>query len=317
MTTFHELLQRLPSDAAGLVDRVVDPARRASQLTVVGARSLALASSSDVVFCKSVSPKLLADVAASAAEMIVTTSDVYAAIPEEDRRDRIFVLTARPRVVLSALTLPLVPVQRWQSGDPRRAPTVRIAPDAEVAPGVVIGEHVSIGARSVIGPNTVLSHVHIGDDTIIGANCSIGGQGFSFESDPETGAVMKVPHFGRVVIGSRVEVYSNVCIARGSFGDTIIDDDVKIDNLVHIAHNCHIQRGAFIIANAMIAGSVTVGEGAWIAPSTSVLNGSSLGRHAMTGLGAVVTKSVDDNTLVVGVPAKALRARYPSQTSSS
>ena len=282
-----------------------------------GARSLARASASDVVFCKAVTPLLVSALRESAARVVVTTSEVYDVVGANGIGGKAFVITSRPRTVIAALTMPLASSTQWAHPSAPPNDTVVIATGASIAPGVVFGEHVSVAAGAVIGPNTVLTHVSVGEDTVIGSNCSIGGDGFGFETDPKTGAVYKVPHFGRVTIGSRVEIFSNVCVARGSFDDTVIEDDVKIDNLVHIAHNCRIGRGSFVIANAMIAGSVTVGDGAWIAPSTSVLNGTSVGRLAMTGLGSVVVKPVEENTLVAGVPAKALRPRYSPPPGSS
>jgi UDP-3-O-[3-hydroxymyristoyl] glucosamine N-acyltransferase len=310
--TLHALISALSPYTAALIDRVIDPDGLGDHLQVTGARSLARAATSEIGFCKSPSPALLEGLGLSAARIIVTTDEVYTALPEALRSSRAFVLTGRPRVVVSTLTASLVAPPQWALAAEVRDTSAFIDPSAKLDPGVVIGRDVRIGARSIIGPNTVLANVTIGQDTVIGPNCSIGGEGFGFETDPESGMVFKVPHFGHVVIGSRVEIFSNVCIARGSFDDTVVEDDVKIDNLVHIAHNCRIQRGAFVIANAMIAGSVTLGEGSWIAPSTSVLNGTTVGRYAMTGLGAVVVKSVDENTVVAGVPAKPLRSRYPS-----
>jgi acetyltransferase-like isoleucine patch superfamily enzyme len=169
---------------------------------------------------------------------------------------------------------------------------------------------ISIGERTWMGGHVVLANCVIGDDCTIWHNVTIGGDGFSFEVDERNGNVVKLPHFGRVIIGDRVEIQSGTQIARGSLGDTIIEDDVKIDQLVHIAHNCHVKKGTLIPAGAMLAGSVTVGEYSWIAPETAIMNGATLGRCSMTGLGAVVTKDVGDNELVIGVPARKLRDRF-------
>lgn len=206
-------------------------------------------------------------------------------VTSSQRDGTLYVWTDRPRLLLAYLTQPFITQKRSD------------APEW--------------GHKVIVGENTVLTNCEIGNNVTIWHNVTIGGDGFSFEVDERNGNVVKIPHFGKVIIGDRVEIQSGTQIARGSFQDTIIEDDVKIDQLVHIAHNCHVKRGTLIPAGAMLAGSVTVGEYSWIAPETSVINGATLGRHSMTGMGAVVTKDVGDNQLVVGVPARPLRQRYP------
>jgi UDP-3-O-[3-hydroxymyristoyl] glucosamine N-acyltransferase len=159
----------------------------------------------------------------------------------------------------------------------------------------VIGEGCDIHPTAVIYPNVV-----IGDRVTIKANAVIGGDGFGFINK---GSGMKIPNFGRVVIGNGVYIGSCTCIDRGTLGDTVIEDDVKIDNLVHIAHNVVLRRGAVVIANAMVAGSVDVGAMAWVAPSASIRNGISIGNGAVVGLGAVVASSVEPGVTVLGNPA--------------
>lgn len=149
----------------------------------------------------------------------------------------------------------------------------------------------------------------IGKNCIIHPFVVIGCDGFGFEIDHVTGAVLKIPHFGRVIIGDNVEIFPFANIARGSLDDTVIGDNVKIDALCHIAHNVRIGAGSLVIANSMIAGSVRIGERAWIAPSTSINNGAHMGDDSMTGTGSVVTKPVDDKSLVLGVPARHQRYR--------
>lgn len=180
---------------------------------------------------------------------------------------------------------------------------IRISPTAHVFPGAVIGEGTSIGDHVLVGPGTVMAHCEVGAHSRIGANCTIGLPGFGYTRDAN-GIPLRFPHIGRVKIGSQVEIGSNTCIDRGSLGDTVIEDLAKIDNLVHIAHNVLIKRGAFVIANAMVAGSAEVGENAWISPSASVRNQLKVGKNAVAGLGAVVVKDVPADETVIGNPAK-------------
>lgn len=147
--------------------------------------------------------------------------------------------------------------------------------------------------------------ISVGCNVSVGANCSIGLPGF--ENDKaENRESFLFPHIGNVIIESGVEIGSNTCIDRGSLDSTVISKNVKIDNLVHIAHNVIIHKNALIIANAMIGGSTTIGAGSWISPSSSLLNKIEIGEGAIVGMGSVVLKNVEPNAKVAGVPAKNL-----------
>jgi UDP-3-O-[3-hydroxymyristoyl] glucosamine N-acyltransferase len=177
-----------------------------------------------------------------------------------------------------------------------------------VGPGVVFGPRVSLADGVRIGPNTVLANCTVGPRSCIGANCTIGLPGFGYERD-EDGRSWRFPHLGEVRIGADVEIGSNTCIDRGALGATIVDDGCKIDNLVHVAHNVQIGRGALVIANAMLGGSSIIGDGAWVAPSASLMNKISVGAGATVGMGAVVIRSVAAGDTVAGNPAKKLERR--------
>lgn len=179
-----------------------------------------------------------------------------------------------------------------------------IHPTAYVGPGAHIAHDVVIGSEVWIGPNVViLTGTSIGSDCRVGPGSVIGNSGFGYAREPG-GTPVAIPHIGGVVIGDRVEIGANTCIDRGTLDNTVIENDAKIDNLVHIAHNCRIGAGAFVIASAMIAGSVQVGPRAWIAPNSSIREKRSVGADAIVGLAAVVTKDVHDGETVVGNPAR-------------
>lgn len=312
--SLHELIHLLDAPIHDLIDQVVDQSNVAAALPIVGARALDLAEPNQLSFSKNELPQFVAGVLNSRSRFIVARPPLLDSLPPEFIASHAFVLTAKPRLVLAHLIQPFDAPPQIASQDGYVNSKAKIAESSLLSPGVVIGEDVEIGPNCVIGPNTYIDHATIGPDTHIGPNCSIGGDGFGLEIDEPTGEIIKFPHFGRIYIGSNVDIFANVCIARGSLRDTIIEDDVKIDNLVHVAHNCHVKRGAFLIANAMLGGSATIGEYAWIAPSTALLNGISVGRCAMTGMGAVVTKDVEDNALVVGTPARKIRERFPADS---
>lgn len=196
----------------------------------------------------------------------------------------------------------------WVDGSAPGSVAPVIAKSARLAKGVFIGSGVVIEDDAAIGPNTCLQHVTIGKGSSVGANCSIGGPGFGLVWSDDDHWI-RFPHVGRVVIEPGVEIGNNTCVDRGALGDTVIRTGVRIDNLVHIAHNADIGEHALVIAHAMIAGSATIGARAWIAPNAAIMNQLTVGAGAVVGLGAVVVKSVEPGATVVGNPAKPLPPR--------
>ncbi|MDV6328083.1 UDP-3-O-(3-hydroxymyristoyl)glucosamine N-acyltransferase [Idiomarina sp. Sol25] len=182
-----------------------------------------------------------------------------------------------------------------------------ISDSATIGEGVVIEKGSKVGKNVFIEPNvTIHRGTIIGDNSVIRSNSSIGSSGFGFERDL-SGFPVRFPHLGRVVIGNNVEIGSCTTIAKGTLGDTIIEDNVKLDNLVHIAHNAVVKNGAFVIAGAEISGGVIVGENSWIAPNACTHQKIRIGKNSIVGLGAVVTKDVGANIVVAGNPAKKLK----------
>jgi UDP-3-O-[3-hydroxymyristoyl] glucosamine N-acyltransferase len=179
-----------------------------------------------------------------------------------------------------------------------------ISDTARVHVGAVVKDGVVVGEGTVIETGAVVSNSIIGNHCLIGSNSVIGGVGFGFETDQSTKQTIEFPHIGLVRIGDRVRVGGGTCIDRASIGETIVMDDVKIDNLVHIAHNAKIGKGTKIVALSIIGGSATIGEGCWLAPSVAIRDWISLGDNSIIGMGAVVTKSVAEGKTVVGNPAK-------------
>jgi UDP-3-O-[3-hydroxymyristoyl] glucosamine N-acyltransferase len=183
------------------------------------------------------------------------------------------------------------------------AATVHIGNNVVIEKGVVIGTHVIIQHNTVIKANTV-----IGNNVTIGSNCTIGGVGFGYEKN-EAGQYVLIPHIGNVLLEDNVEIGNNVCIDRAVLESTILHKNVKVDNLVHIAHGVEIGANSLIIANAMIAGSVKIGENTWIAPSSSIIQKTTIGDDVIVGLGSVVLKNVEDGSVVAGVPARKIEKK--------
>jgi UDP-3-O-[3-hydroxymyristoyl] glucosamine N-acyltransferase len=194
-------------------------------------------------------------------------------------------------------------------GFERPAGPPQIHASVEIAPGAVIESAVTIGEGTTVGPNAVLrSGVHIGRFCEIQAGAVIGDAGFGFERDAHN-RPLRMIHLGGVRIGDHVQIGALTAVARGALEDTVLEDYVKVNNLVHIAHNCRIGEGTIIGACADLCGSLRVGKNCWIAPNCSIRQKLSIGEEAVVGIGAVVVHDVEPGAMVYGNPAKPAAGR--------
>ncbi len=184
--------------------------------------------------------------------------------------------------------------------------------EPEIDPTAELGDFVSVGKNVTIGARTrIESFVRIADDVTIGADCwiksgaVIGEAGFGLERDDD-GTPVRLLHLGGVVIGDRVEVGSLTTVCQGTLGPTVIEDDAKVDDHVHVAHNCRIESKAFVIACAELSGGVVVGNAAWVGPNAAVIENVHIGQGALIGIGATVLRDVEPGATVVGNPARPL-----------
>lgn len=188
------------------------------------------------------------------------------------------------------------------------AETAIVSESARVEPGSFIDHDVVIAADAcILSGARICAYSEVGAKSIIRQNAVVGGQGFGFERD-EAGRPVRIPHFGGVMIGMNSEIGAAATVCSGTIDPTVVGDDVKIDNHVHIAHNCVIGNRTMIAACAELSGSVGVGEGCWISPNISVLEGKRIGDGAWVGMGSVVMKDVPDGDVVAGNPARSIRA---------
>jgi UDP-3-O-[3-hydroxymyristoyl] glucosamine N-acyltransferase len=153
----------------------------------------------------------------------------------------------------------------------------RVAPSAAIGAHAVIGERTVVGERAYVGAGTVIgddcsvgddcvlharvvlyAHTRVGARTIIHSGAVIGADGFGMAE--EGGRWVKVPQVGRTLIGDDVEIGANTTIDRGAIGDTVIEDDVKLDNQIQIGHNCRIGAHTAIAGCVGVAGSTTIGR---------------------------------------------------------
>ena len=181
--------------------------------------------------------------------------------------------------------------------------SARIGRDAIIEPGVVIGPGVTIGDNAHIYAGAVVKNAIIGDNVIINEKAVIGANGFTMAND-EDGNKIRIYSLGKVIIGNGVEIGAHDNISRGSGGNTVIEDLVKIDALIHVGHDAHLHKNVEITAGAVVGGFVDAQEGAYIGINAVIRNRISLGAKSFVGMGATVTKSVADGITVVGNPAK-------------
>jgi UDP-3-O-[3-hydroxymyristoyl] glucosamine N-acyltransferase len=198
---------------------------------------------------------------------------------------------------------------------------VELGADVFIGPSVVIGAGARIGARSrldaraVIGDGVVLGEdcrigpgavcyegARLGHRVVLKANAVIAGRGFGYL--PSASGHQPIPHVGACVLEDDVEVGSCSTVDRGSFDDTVIGQGTKIDNLVHVAHNCRVGRNCLIMATVGIAGSVKLGD------QVMVLGGVGIADHVEVGSGAILSA----RSVVIGdVPPKATMGGYPAR----
>ncbi|MCL5981696.1 MAG: UDP-3-O-(3-hydroxymyristoyl)glucosamine N-acyltransferase [Firmicutes bacterium] len=262
-----------------------------------------------LVFVKAYSPEQ-AHLLNTCPDILVLATDAYLG-----QLTVAHILTDRPRLDFAKA------VQRYFApAKPKGiAATAQIAATANIGADVYIGNFAVIEDDVKIGDGTcvhdyvvIRKHCAIGKRCVVKAHTVIGEEGFGFEI-AEDGAPVRIPHLGRVVIGDDVEIGAMNVIARGTLDDTVIEDHVKIDDHVFVAHNVRIGQNAFVIAGAEISGSVRIGRNAWIGPQATVANQVSIGDRALVGIGAVVIKPVEANLVVAGNPARVLRERGPQE----
>ncbi len=246
-------------------------------------------------------------------EGVILLSPAAKSMLEADVRDLVYLVVDSPRRSFAKLLSEFF-VEKEAFGS--IASTAVIHDNVNFNPEeVIIGENVVIEKGcvlkkgAVIGHNSVLkSGTHVGERSRIGSNCTIGGVGFGYEPG-EDGNYEVIPHIGTVFLDDDVEVGNNVCIDRAVMGKTYLGKNVKVDNLVHIAHGVEVGDNSLIIAHAMIAGSVKIGKNVWVAPNAAIRQKLSIDDNATVGMGSVVVKDVEHSTTVAGVPARSIQKK--------
>ena len=190
-----------------------------------------------------------------------------------------------------------------------------VGPNAVIGAGAVIGERCSIGPNSVIGEGvrlgddcrlqsrvTICHHVSVGARCVFKPGCVVGGDGFGFAPAPD--GFVKVPHLGGARLGNDVEVGANTTIDRGTIEDTVIDDGVKLDNLVQVGHNCRIGANTMIAGCVGISGSTIIGRRCMIGGAAGIVGHLEIGDDVIvTGFSMVTHSLPGPGTYSSGLPA--------------
>jgi UDP-3-O-[3-hydroxymyristoyl] glucosamine N-acyltransferase len=238
--------------------------------------------------------------------------------------DKPALVTDNPRAVFAKIALllnPLPVVEPWIS------PHAVIADDAEVdssarieacvviqsgasvgpgtwvSPGCVIEKHVRIGANTRLFANVTIGEgCTIGDNNILHSGAVVGADGHGFVWDQDS--YIKVPQLGSVHIGNNVEIGANTAIDRGAIGDTIVEDGVKIDNLVQLGHNVHIGEHTTMSGQCGVAGSAKIGKKCILGGNVAVSDNIEIADNViLTGRSSVANSISESGMYSSGIPA--------------
>ncbi len=244
--------------------------------------------------CVIVAPAL-AEVAAARGAAIVTP-DPYLYFA---RLTQWWAARVRPRAVAAIHASAVVAPDALIGADVEIGPLAVIESGAVIGDGVRIGAHCVVGRGARIGAGTCLApRVSFGFDCRIGARgmvhsgAVIGADGFGFA--PTRQGYVKIEQLGAVAIGDDVEIGANTCIDRGALADTVIEDGVKIDNLVQIAHNVHIGRNTAMAGCAAVAGSTRIGANCTIGGAANIIGHLTLVDGVHISAATTITRSISE-----------------------
>ncbi|MCE3009510.1 MAG: UDP-3-O-(3-hydroxymyristoyl)glucosamine N-acyltransferase [Proteobacteria bacterium] len=205
------------------------------------------------------------------------------------------------------------------------ASTAQVASTAKIGPYCVVGEGASIGEHAVLSAHVVVENqALVGSKTflhphvVIGAFCEIGHQveihshttigsdGYGYVSDPQD-QHHKIPQIGKVVIEDRVEIGASCAIDRATLHETRIGSGTKLDNLVHVAHNCKIGKNCLITAGFFIAGSSTIGDNCVTGGNVAIADHVHVTSKVQLGGRSTVTKDITEPGVYTGYPVESLK----------
>ncbi|MEN9779202.1 MAG: hypothetical protein RL014_350 [Pseudomonadota bacterium] len=281
--TLAELVGRLGGDLVGEGSTVI---RRIAPLESAGEDALSFLSQ----------PRYRAQLEATAAGCVI----VSPAMREVAAARGACIVTPDPYLYFARAT------QLWRerldaaggaAAVPRIHPSAVVDAQAQVHPSARIGALCVVERGAVIGADTVLKpRVTVGERCVIGERCIlhsgvvIGADGFGFA--PTEGRWEKIEQLGAVRIGNDVELGANTCVDRGALGDTVIEDGVKLDNLIQVGHNVHIGAHSAMAGCVGIAGSAKIGRHCTVGGGAIILGHLELVDHVHITAATVVTRSI-------------------------
>lgn len=263
--------------------------------------------------------KYLADLKASGAGACFVPEALAGEVPE----GCVAVVAARPQAAWAMASAALHRPILQPAGSDLVDPSAVIEPGAVVAPGAVIGPGARIGAGTTIGagavvgpgvsigrgcrigPRAVVGFALIGDGVTLLAGAIIGEAGFGATGGHA--GVIDIPQLGRVILQDHVTIGANSCVDRGAYDDTVVGENTKVDNLVHIAHNTRIGRNCVLAGFVGISGSVVVGDGVAFGGRAGVADHLTIGSGAAVGAGGGIMRDVPPGEVWSGYPAKPVR----------
>ena len=184
----------------------------------------------------------------------------------------------------------------------------RIGAASSIGAGSVIGKRVTIGEGCVLNPHvTIYDNVDIGRGTILHSGVVIGADGFGYVMEDDHW--QKFPQVGRVEIGDHVEIGANSCVDRAAIGVTSIGEGTKLDNMVHVGHNCRIGKHVVVAAQTGFSGGVVVEDYAVIGGQVGIGDKARIESRAVlgSGCGVLTSKIVRSGETVWGTPARPLK----------
>jgi UDP-3-O-[3-hydroxymyristoyl] glucosamine N-acyltransferase len=180
---------------------------------------------------------------------------------------------------------------------------VRLGKGVQIYPNVFIGDNVKIGDNTVLYSGVkVYYNCVIGADCILHSGAVIGADGFGFEPDAN-GVNRKIPQIGNVIIEDDVEIGANTTVDRAMMGSTVVRRNVKIDNLVQIAHNVEVGESSFLCAQVGIAGSTRIGKHCILAGQVGVAGHIEITDNCVFGAQSGVSGNVRKAGMYIGSPA--------------
>lgn len=268
------------------------------ELNIEGVSPIEEAKKGDLVFV--LEDKFISSALKSKASALLIPSHIKA-------KGKAAIRVKNPRLAMARLLPYFAPKTKPKKGMIHE--TAVVPKSCKIGKNVYIGPFVSLGENVTVGDDTIIhSHVSIYDNVKIGkrvilhSGTRIGVDGYGYIQ--EKGKHIKIPQIGTVIIEDDVEIYANVCIARGTLGATIIGRGTKIDNLTHIAHNCKIGKDCAIVSLIGFAGSVTLKDRVYVGGQAGFNGHITVGKNTIVMARAGVTKDIPANSVISGFPAQ-------------